>query len=122
MHEVLLTLVTLDGNLEDWVLNLRLSVDVVLKSTNHVIFSEFVLAIVLRYLAGSQWPCNAHARIIFFVPARAQLNHRLAAAVSKEVEQIVELVVEEHVLVNLDVAKKVLHHDFARVFVQEVIR
>ena len=49
-HEVLLRLVSLDSDLIDGVLDLAVRVDIVLITSDHVIFGEVVLTVVLGLL------------------------------------------------------------------------
>ena len=120
-HEVLLGLVTLHSNLIDGVLDLGLSIDIIFETTDHVILGEVVLAIILSDLAWGQGPGDATPWIVLFIPACAKLDHRLAPSITKLVEQVIELVVQEHVLIGLDVAQKIFHHNLTRVLVKEVV-
>ena len=120
-HEVLLALVTLDSYLVDGRFDLGLSVYIVLEATNHVLSREFVLTVVLFDGVRGEGPRDHTPWIIFLVPPRAKFNHRLTATISKHIQKVVQLVIQEHVLISLDISQQVLHHDLTRVLVEEIV-
>ena len=74
-HEVLLGLISLNSCVELRVNFLGLSIDVILKASNHVVLRELVFTVILSDLAWSQGPRDAASGVVFFIPTSTQLDH-----------------------------------------------
>ena len=86
-----------------------------------VVLRELDLEVVLSPQSRGDRPGCDLARVVFHGPACSEVDHRLALAVSKLVEQLVQFVVQENAVVSLDFCNQALHHFLASLPVNHLI-